>query len=66
MNVSQIIGIVERWTIRIVSLALLLIFAMSIANEYGFRAAYIPTMSSTQLLYMAGAWALLTGRFKLG
>jgi hypothetical protein len=66
MSITQVVAVIEAWVIRIVTLGLILIFAMSIANEYGFRVSIIPTMSSTQLLYMADAWALLTGRIKLG
>ena len=54
------------WIQRAVQVVLILIFAVTLASKLGFRVPMIPTASAIELLYLCGAYALLTGRFKLG
>ena len=49
-----------------VQIALVLIFAVTIAQQYGFKIPMVPTMSPLNLLYFAAAWAFLQGRVKIG
>lgn len=60
------LNLVEWWFIRGVTFALLLMFVASMAAIYGFSVSFIPTVSPEKFVWIAGGWALLTGRFKLG
>lgn len=66
MTPAQILNTIERWIIRAVTIALVLMFAVAVAGAYGFNVPFIPTMTFERFVWAAGGWALLTGRFKLG
>lgn len=57
---------VVAWINQAVTIALTLIFAVTIAQAFGFRIPMVPTMQPIQLLYFTAAWAFLTGRIKIG
>ncbi len=62
ITISQVV----TWITQAVSIALILIFAVTIAQHFGFRIPMVPTMSPLNLLYFAAAWAFLQGKIKLG
>jgi len=62
INFSQIMTLIQQ----AVSITLLLIFVVTIAQAYGVRIPMVPTMPPLNLLYFAAAWAFLQGRIKFG
>lgn len=62
ITISQVVG----WLTQAVSIALIVIFAVTIAQHFGFRIPVVPTMEPLHLLYFAAAWAFIQGRIKLG
>ena len=56
-----VITFVVEWTTRIVSLALLLLIAASVAGKYGVRVPMLPQTDATALAWLAGAWWLYRG-----
>ena len=62
ITVDQVVSIIKQ----VVTLALILIFAVSIAQAYGIKIPMIPTMAPLNLLYFAAAWAFLQGKIKFG
>jgi hypothetical protein len=55
--VSQAINIVTR----VVSVALLLLIASTVAGHYGFRAPMLPRIDATPLAWLCGAFWLYRG-----
>ena len=62
ITLSQVV----TWVTQAIQLALILIFAVTVAQLFGVRIPMVPTMAPISLLYICGAWALLQGKVKLG
>ena len=60
------LGQIMTWITQGVTIALILIFAVTIAQQFGLRIPMIPTMQPLNMLYFAAAWAFLQGKVKLG
>lgn len=62
ITIDQVVTLI----VRAVTIALILIFAVTIAQQFGVKIPMVPTMAPLNMLYFAAAWAFLQGKVKLG
>lgn len=65
-DVKAIVDRVITFVQWIVGVTLALVFAATLAEHLGLSQRIIPAMDAYKLVLLAGAWALMTGRFKIG
>lgn len=58
LNISQLIGQIASIVAQIVGYGILLLILAAVAQRYGVRVPYVPTVDHVTLAYIAGAWWL--------